>query len=633
MNNIQVEGKAVRVVQDAIENSARLKTYISENDRTPSWDGEVIVYRDSSLGKDKIIGRVPVQVKGKACDDHTKSQISFSMDIADLENYKNNGGCFLFVVYIAEDFQKTKIYYSALAPIELRRLLRDTKEGQKEKCVKLQEFPSQKEKIFSIFSFCVKNFEKQASFARDDAYLSFSDVDDLSKKGLAEGVQFSVECSSSERNDPVGAWLNNKSHMYLKTKGCKILQPVALSSEQVSYKAATTGKIFMISIDDKIYGGGNVIRGKGRENNEKTVFPFLDGIVLEVDEIRKGMRPPKLGFQLNMPERIYMVVYQLEFLLAAVKKGYFSVIIINVNDKKCFEIKPSVSAPDDYIKMVEGALRRYKKVEELFEMLHCADDANINDFKGEDWEKLNILMLGLLDKKPVKVDLKDDSKKDLRYIRIYYEVGKLKFLIGLEKCSEKGEYKIYDFFSPDFQLPSYVFDGKCPETIFPISHFVQLQKNDFLTLSNIDFGGLIKDLKDTPFNLATFSLITENFWLRLLGAYDKAEGPRKDKLLEVCKKLVDWIENMPDDDIDEQNKLVKTLNVFQTVKRYREFTAEERKSLWSIAIGAEKQKTAQVGAYWLLDQQELAKEEFEKLSKEDQEILKNAPIFHFCKWK
>ena len=41
---------------------------------------------------------MPVQVKGKMCDDHDKEIISYSMSTADLKSYLNDGGCILFVV-------------------------------------------------------------------------------------------------------------------------------------------------------------------------------------------------------------------------------------------------------------------------------------------------------------------------------------------------------------------------------------------------------------------------------------------------------------------------------------------------------------------------------------------------------
>ena len=622
MNNTQTEIKSINALKCSILKSGRLVPYITENDKTPSLDGKVIVYRDSSLKKDKIIGEAPVQVKGKVCDDLPKSQISFSMDIADLKNYYNNGGCVLFVVYIAKDSQKTKIYYNALTPVRLERLLKDTKQGQKEKSVKLTEFPPETEKIESIFDYCVQTFV----YVPRGSILSLGDLDNYQKNGLLEELYIEPACPPLQfYNDPVGALLNsNDASMYAKTKGSKALQLVNFDREWVTHMWAWPigRKTCKIGIDGKIYAMGTVTRSKKRENNEKIVFQFLDGIVLEVDadEIRKGMRSPKCVCQLNMPERIYMVVYRLEFLLTALKKGYFSV----TGDKgeELFKVKAPKSVWDR--QKLEEELRYFKRVKELFEMLHCADDANINDMKGEDWKRLDLLMEGLLDKKPVKGDLKDDSKKDLRYIRTYYEVGKLKFLIGLEKCSEKGEYKIYDFFSPDFQLPFCVLDDECPEKTVPIPRCVCLQENDLLTLSNIDFGGLIKDWKDKVSDRVDFGGERNFAFLgRLLNACDKASGSRKEKLLKVCKELVDWMNEPLDYELNEEDKQFKTLHTCEIIKRYRDFTEEERKELWSIALSKKAEPCVITIAYWLLGEQELAKEEFEKLSKEDQEILKN----------
>ena len=118
--------------------------------------------------------------------------------------------------------------------------------------------------------------------------------------------------------------------------------------------------------------------------------------------------------------------------------------------------------------------------------------------------------------------------------------------------------------------------------------------------------------------------------LKLLNAYDEATGSRKDKLLKVCEEFCDWISEAPDDELDWQ---IKTLNVFQTIKRCRELSEYEIKTLWSIVNKEDTKKDIIVGAYLLLDKQELAKEEFEKLSEEEQKNLKKHPIFRFWKEK
>ena len=109
MDKKAIETLSVNAVRDSIVTSDFLDQFIADNDKEPSWDGFVYIYEDNSKKKDKLKGRIPVQVKGKECDDFSRDEISYSMSIADLKNYLYDGGAILFVVYISKTGQK-KIY-------------------------------------------------------------------------------------------------------------------------------------------------------------------------------------------------------------------------------------------------------------------------------------------------------------------------------------------------------------------------------------------------------------------------------------------------------------------------------------------------------------------------------------------
>lgn len=64
MNKKAVETISVNAVRDSIVCSDFLDQYIPDNDKEPSWDGSVYIYTDKSKTKDKLKGRIPVQVKG-----------------------------------------------------------------------------------------------------------------------------------------------------------------------------------------------------------------------------------------------------------------------------------------------------------------------------------------------------------------------------------------------------------------------------------------------------------------------------------------------------------------------------------------------------------------------------------------
>lgn len=156
MNSIQIETLAVNAVKDSILMSDYLIPFINDNDKEPSWDGKVYIYKDKNCTKDSLIGRLPVQVKGKECDDLSKEEISYSMNVVDLNNYLDDGGAILFVVYIAKEGLNKKIYYVELPPIKLRIELSKAK-GQKAKTLRLKKFPADNRQKTSIFLNCYMN--------------------------------------------------------------------------------------------------------------------------------------------------------------------------------------------------------------------------------------------------------------------------------------------------------------------------------------------------------------------------------------------------------------------------------------------------------------------------------------------
>src|SRR5665647_321703 len=95
-----IETLSISAVRDSIVMSDYLDQFIADNDKEPSWDGFVYIYNDKSKKKDKLKGRLPVQVKGTKNDDFSKDEIGFPIHTTDLRNYLYDGGAIFFVVYI-----------------------------------------------------------------------------------------------------------------------------------------------------------------------------------------------------------------------------------------------------------------------------------------------------------------------------------------------------------------------------------------------------------------------------------------------------------------------------------------------------------------------------------------------------
>ena len=76
---MDTEALAVAKIQGMVARCPHLKPFVASNDKTPFTDGHIDVY--SALGQKKAdwLGRVSVQVKGRARSGKRPAQIAFSV--------------------------------------------------------------------------------------------------------------------------------------------------------------------------------------------------------------------------------------------------------------------------------------------------------------------------------------------------------------------------------------------------------------------------------------------------------------------------------------------------------------------------------------------------------------------------
>lgn len=64
VNTKRIEESATTALKAALLRCPILESYIDSNDKTPSWDGTVFVYKSEKTKKEDLAGRVPIQIKG-----------------------------------------------------------------------------------------------------------------------------------------------------------------------------------------------------------------------------------------------------------------------------------------------------------------------------------------------------------------------------------------------------------------------------------------------------------------------------------------------------------------------------------------------------------------------------------------
>lgn len=602
-----IETLSINAVRDSIVVSDFLDQYIADNDKEPSWDGFVYIYNVKSKKKSELAGRVPVQVKGIICDDFSKSEISYPVSIADMNNYLHDGGVIYFVVYISKDGINKKIYYQTLTPVKLKSHIFGIKKTdneklkkQKTKNLKFIEFPNDNNRKATIFLNFDNNSKKQASFSKTDIF-SIDDIERLEEQDLL--MQLSLTVSGygygKTKNDIYKAFLENEVYLYADIKGSNISHPVDVIPTNLLIKEK---ELKAISISGKkFYSKFSRIKSL-----ERTVVKIGDSLSIEINENTKLVK-----FNYNPSPMLRQRVKDLEF-------------FINIVNEKCFfidNVKIPFDLSDDEIGKInvdeqKKSLEYYLKMVTVLDTLHIDDDININELTEQERREFHNLVIAFADKKPVP-----NLKPDLPTI-CYISIANIKLMLIFEKCIDSNNtYNIYDFFCSNFALFYETPDGEELRT----SLYSALQKDEYLQIRNIDYDSILPSYKLIEKENKQIFDRANNDLLMMLLAYDESiiKNPQ---LLRVAKDLAKWIL--------QEDKLVlpyeiKILNYLQVIRRERELNIDEVKELCTIIADNPMREDVITGAYLLLGDQMAAEIHFEKMEQELQKGFREYSIYRF----
>lgn len=591
LTSTTIETLATTAVAESIALTDFLQPKINDNDREVSWDGFIYIYDDKACSKDKLKGRLAVQVKGKECKSLSKKEISYQMEVADLRNYLSDGGIILFVVLLAEDGTKKRIYYCELPPVKLRIILKQAKK-QKTKCIKLTPFPTNKEKKTSIVFNCFENCKKQHSYA--DATLP--SLQELQTRGLLESI--SIPVTTLPGQDPQTALLSNEVYAYAKIKGSAILQPLEMIPMQ---KQTSEKEDVVISVNGKqFYDSVTIIRSA-----EETKFKIGSSFTFTVG---KGKGKSKLKYENSQYARV--LATDLDFVLSYIEHGSFEY----GNHTIPFDRDEADFSNFD----VEEQRKRLKSVQDIvkvLDLLNCKEDLDITELSDRDLRTLARIVDALLYNKPVR------GLQPKAPLIVKMTIGKLNFSVCLKKYpEEEGTYTLTDFFQTELDI---VYENHLGEKT-PCSQFIILSPDDFAILNNIRYDVILSSFK--RFELTDESASRANwFMLGLLEAYDKSN---KKELLDLALEFADWIQEFPEEYVPND---IRLLNRLQIIKRQRDLSKEENKQIYSLIASKDVLEETLVGAYLLLEQQDAAEIHFDNMDEEQQKNFVSYPIYHF--WK
>ena len=253
-------------------------------------------------------------------------------------------------------------------------------------------------------------------------------------------------------------------------------------------------------------------------------------------------------------------------------------------------------------------------VKKTLELLDFHDDINFEKLQSEDFEKLDLLRMALVEDKTIPVIVDKNAVG-------FFEIGDLRIYACFFKCDD-GRYKVFNFneesLNIKLELPNNKRTTICAYELFT--------REVFADCSNINWKKFVECIQNLPLSDIRLSIVTTTL-LHVLNAYDSMFEKNQEMLISALE-IAEWIKVWDDSDIS-------LLNYYQAVKRSRDLTKTEKHEITQI-LEKDKDKVdivvdIVVGACLLLGYQDLAEQYFDQLDSDQQEVFKEYPIYHF--WK
>lgn len=502
-----------------------LETYIDSNDKTPSWDGDIFLYKtDKSKGKCDLKRKISIQLKSTEVDKFSDNEASFSMSVDDLKNYYNNEGTIVFLVEV-KDAENFKIFYNSLLPVDLRALLSSLKrENQKSKTIKLKQLKNSAEDIEEVVREFDRNIVKQSKLLVEKQ---------ISLENLNRDSKITIDF-----NELNSLSFDKEYYAYATVGEFNIEVPLVEKFKLTNILKCINGTV---AVGDNIH----YTSYKVSSQKNKNIIEIGDKIIIDMDKGKIRVENPDTTID-NYLKTLYLMKDIIEHKHVSINK-----VTIGVNNLFTInEINNRINLLED-IKLV------------LLKMGVNLDEFSLKSMDDKSFRNLNSLVESILYNRNIKLErvLKEPSI-------VKMPVGDKNILVMIVP-KYKDEYLIVDIFGDELQ---FTFSNiKEDNTQVDISPYLVL-RNDDMNCINFNCDRAKNDIP--KYGISKKYMERVNFYiLNLLNFYDKN---KIENYLDLALYLSGWLsDNYEYDDI-------YTINKYQAIKRKRKLEDEEIKNLIKI---------------------------------------------------
>ena len=475
MTNVQIEQQGINILKQKLLEFQYMIPYITENDKTGGWDGEIHLFAKDEKNKQNsnkfFRGKIQVQVKST----RKIKNNSYSIEKTYLDMFAKDGnGTLLFVV----DVTNKKVYYKNLFQVEIEKILEQFKDGQKSKSIKIKLVEREEKNI--IDKVC-ENFWKHSKIQRNVTKIDSQNYKDI----LEKNREFKI------------TKFDGDTYVYIKDNITKKYNYMLNDIQEIMM--TNSRKIEILSNNNKYL--------------LKIEYVFSDMKLKKViigDTITISTTTNRIDFELentNIKDTIEII----KFILDCIKEQK-----IEIKDLLSIDLK---GFPKEYGIFFEERLAYLKKIQNKLNKYGVEFKNKIKDFNEDDWKMFNIL-----------INLNNYKKAQENNI-VYLEI-KDKFIFVLLIKEKEGLIKDYNYFEEIKESFECILEDK----LYKFSPYITLKKEELIKALNMNTRTIEKSIKKiyTP----ELSEYYNSFLLEVLKAYDETKETKWLKLAEMIITLI-----------------------------------------------------------------------------------------------
>lgn len=582
MNTIKIEKCAVEAIKRVIRLQDKMDELLEENDKGPSWDGDIYLYDNSDLKVEHIQYRIPTQIKGK--NDKrllNKKSITFPVEYRNLRNYFRDGGVCYFVIAVSDDGEKAAIFYNALTPIKLQAILKGSE----------KKLPEQTKNIPLL------RLEKNDKDILYKLLLQFGH--DSREQGSGELVRKSISANDLKNVDSIRmtAYTSDKNEILGNVQMGEVCLFGHLANSDIwvpfSYETQTNMEIAQKVKRNESFGVDGVVYYDNfevvRKADETVYIRLSENLELRLSE-NKVHFDPKSDLE--------TVIRDVRF-LEAMQHGSG----LYIGKRKVLGYKEQKLGSN-----LQKAIRDYKLLQLVTNKFGLTIRERIEGFTEDDWKALNEL---------VAIFKGDIVPKhgEVAYHMWWWQGKIVPFIITREDTQQA---QVENIFHPQ-QLNVYTHTD---EKEYELPIYINLTRSVWESLYDVPEEYLLEDLERYEYNHGTegnFSLL----FVELLSSYDDTGN---EKYFNMARLISDKLISDKLIFVSPQNEYWK-INKLQLLRRKRPLSEEEMQELESIEKNSEDKKTI-CAVNILLENKRMAQKVLEEMDDEDRGVFVTYPIYN-----